>query len=70
MSFSRSIVIIAWIMTALLLANSFVILINIFDFPPTGLRHFISFTASAGVLAGLLFIVLTILRFFDISGWR
>jgi hypothetical protein len=56
-------VILAWIMAVLLVANSLVILINIFDFPATGMRHIISFVASLGVVTGLMFIVLGISQF-------
>ncbi len=57
-------IIIAWIMSVLLLANSLVILVNIFDFPATGLRHLISFVSALGVVTALMFIVLGILQFF------
>jgi hypothetical protein len=63
-------IILAWIMGVLLLANSFVILINIFDFPATGLRHFVSFIAAAGVVAGLLFIVIGISRYLSFPRHR
>jgi hypothetical protein len=58
--------ILAWIITVLLLANSCVILANIFDFPANTLRHFISFLAAMGVLAGLVFILAGIVRRFDL----
>jgi hypothetical protein len=56
-------VILAWIMAVLLLANSVTILINIFDFPATGIRHLISFVAAGGVIAGLMFILIGISRY-------
>jgi hypothetical protein len=58
--------ILAWIITVLLLANSCVILANIFDFPANALRHLISFLAAMGVLAGLVFILAGIVRRFDL----
>ena len=58
-------VLLAWIMDVLLLANSLVILINIFDFPATGIRHLISFIAALGFLSGLLFIVPGIIQFLN-----
>jgi hypothetical protein len=53
-------VILAWIMAVLLLVNSLVILVNIFDFPATVARHLISLVSALGVVAGLMFIVLGI----------
>ena len=50
-------VFLAWIMAILLLVNCLVILLNIFDFPATGIRHLISFVSALGVVAGLVFIV-------------
>lgn len=58
-------VISSWIVAVLLLANSFTILINIFDFPPTAVRHLVSFEAAAGVLVGLFFIIMGIIRYLD-----
>ncbi len=58
-------VILTWVMTVLLLGNSITILINIFDFPPSGMRHLISFVAAAGAVLGLMFIVMGILRYLD-----
>ena len=58
-------VISSWIIAVLLLANSFTILINIFDFPPTGIRHLVSFEAATGVLVGLFFIILGVMRYLD-----
>jgi len=64
---SSRLVILAWIMAVLLLANSLVIIINIFDFPGTGIRHLVSFMSALGILVGLLYIVLGILQFYNIS---
>lgn len=58
--------ILAWILALLLLANSAVILGNIFDFPPTFARHVISFLAAAGIVAGIIFILASIVRRFDL----
>ena len=55
-------VITSWITAVLLLANSLTIMINIFDFPPTGIRHLVSFEAAAGVLVGTIFIIMGIMR--------
>lgn len=60
-------VFLAWIMAVLLLANSLVILINIFDFPATGIRHLISFVSALGIGTGLMFIILGISQFFGFS---
>jgi hypothetical protein len=62
--------IIAWIISILLLVNSSVILVNIFDFPANTLRHVISFFAAAGVLTGFIFILAGIVRRFDLLGHR
>jgi hypothetical protein len=56
-------VLLAWIMAVLLLANSLVILINVFDFPTTGIRHLISFLSAMGIVTGLMFIAVGISRF-------
>ena len=58
-------VLLTWIMAVLLCANSLVILTNIFDFPATGMRHFISFISALGLLAGLFFIIPGILQFLN-----
>jgi hypothetical protein len=58
-------VILAWIMAVLLLANSLVVLVNIFRFPTPGVRHFISFLSALGLLAGLSFIIPGILQLFS-----
>jgi hypothetical protein len=57
-------VLMAWIMALLLLANSVVIIINIFNFPATGIRHLLSFVSALGIFSGLTFITLGILRLF------
>ena len=62
--------IIAWIISILLLVNSSVILVNIFDFPANAIRHFISFLAAAGVVTGFIFILAGIVRRLDILGHR
>jgi hypothetical protein len=56
-------VLLAWIMAVLLLANSLVIIVNIFDFPPTSIRHLISFVSALGIVTGLMFIVFGISQF-------
>ncbi len=58
--------ILAWIIAILLLANSSVILINIFDFPANAMRHIISFLAAAGTVTGLIFILAGIIRSLDL----
>jgi hypothetical protein len=58
-------VIFSWVIAVLLLANSFTILINIFDFPPTAMRHLVSFEAAAGALVGILFIIMGVMRYLD-----
>jgi|GEM_PF-2734219 len=58
--------ILAWIIAILLLANSSVILINIFDFPANVVRHIISFLAAAGLVTGLIFILAGIIRRLDL----
>jgi hypothetical protein len=60
---SSRLVLFAWIMAMLLIVNSLVILINIFDFPVTGMRHLISFTSALGVIIGFMFITLGISQF-------
>lgn len=62
--------ILAWIISVLLLVNSSVILINIFDFPADALRHVVSFLAAVGAITSLVFIVATIFRRFDLTGRR
>lgn len=64
---SNRFVIIAWIMAILLLANSFIIMINIFDFPVTGIRHLISFISALGIVTGLIFIMLGISQFLGLT---
>jgi hypothetical protein len=58
--------ILAWILAVLLIANCSVILVNIFDFPANAMRHFVSFLAAAGVVAGLIFVLAGIIRRFDV----
>jgi len=60
-------VLMAWIMALLLLANSVVIMLNIFDFPATGIRHLISFLSALGIFSGLTFVTLGVLRLFGLS---
>ncbi len=55
----------SWIAVMLLLANSLTILINIFDFPPTGIRHLVSFEAAAGVLVGIFFIIMGVMHYLE-----
>jgi hypothetical protein len=55
-------VILAWIMAVLLLANSLVVLVNIFRFPTPGIRHIISFLSALGLLSGLAFIIPGVLQ--------
>jgi hypothetical protein len=55
-----------WVVASLLLANALIILTNLLDFPPTPARHVISFVAACGLIAGLFFIVMEVLRFLDI----
>jgi hypothetical protein len=62
--------ILAWVIAVLLLANSVTILINIFDFPATGIRHLISFFAIAGFISSLTFIVVWTLQYFNITRGR
>ena len=54
--------ILAWVLAILLMANSCIILINIFDFPADAMRHVVSFLAAAGVFAGLVFVIAGIVR--------
>ena len=61
MYFSMFQAILTWAMTMLLLANSVVILINIFDFPSSGLRHLVSFIAAVG----LIFVTTVLMRYFN-----
>ena len=61
-----SLLILSWIITILLLVNSAVILVNIFDFPADATRHVISFLAAVGVITGLIFVFTVILRRLDI----
>jgi hypothetical protein len=60
-------IILVWIIAVLLLANSLVILVNIFDFPVSGMRHFISFISALGLLASLLFVIFSLLQLLNRS---
>ena len=55
-------ILLAWIMAVLLIVNSLVILVNIFDYPVTALRHLFSFSSTIGLFAGVLFIIIGILN--------
>jgi hypothetical protein len=63
-------VVLVWVIAVLLLANSITILINIFDFPATGIRHLISFIAIAGFISSLTFIVVWVLQYLNIPRGR
>jgi hypothetical protein len=58
--------ILAWILAILLMANSCIILFNIFDFPANAMRHLVSFLAAISVVASLIFIIAGIVRRSDI----
>jgi hypothetical protein len=63
MIFSTFRIFLIWTMVILLLANSIIILVNIFDFPSSGMRHLISFIAAAGFVTVLVFLVSVLSRF-------
>lgn len=57
-------IILTWIMAALLVANSLVILVNIFNYPPSGMRLGLSFIAAAGLVAGLIYLAVRLSQLF------